>query len=186
MLAALPLGAICAPGLERNDIKGRRGGEKEARPAAREAWVSLWGEAGRGTRGEPWFPASLGCRVVFGIKLPEPRLKRIGAYRRAKMSEARPFRMRIHRQGREVLVAVSDAGLVGREFREGNMRLAVHESFYGTEPADAHDVLRQLAVCTIANLVGVETVMLAIQHGFVNPDNVLDIEGVPHAQLCTA
>ena len=102
------------------------------------------------------------------------------------MNGARPFRMRIHRQGREVLVAVSDAALVGREFKEGNMRLLIHESFYGTEGADAPEVVRNLAACTIANLVGVDTVTLAIQHGFVHPDNVLDIDGVPHAQMCTA
>lgn len=94
--------------------------------------------------------------------------------------------MRVHRQGREVLVAVSDAGLIGRIFREGNMRLHVHESFYGDEHADATEVIRQLSACTIANLVGVDVVTLAIQHGFVDPNNVLDIEGVPHAQLCTA
>ena len=94
--------------------------------------------------------------------------------------------MRVHRQGREVLVAVSDAALVGREFREGNLRLHVAEAFYGSDGADAPEVLQQLAACTIANLVGVDAVMLAIRHGFVNPDNVLDIQGVPHAQLCTA
>lgn len=97
-----------------------------------------------------------------------------------------PFRMRVHRQGREVLVAVSDAGLVGREFREGNMRLHVGEAFYGSDGADAAEVVRQLALCTIANLVGVDTVTLAIRNGFVHPDNVLDIDGVPHAQLVLA
>lgn len=97
-----------------------------------------------------------------------------------------PFRMRVHRQGREVLVAVSDAGLVGRLFREGNMRLDVLEDFYGTEGADAPEVVRQLSACTIANIVGVDAVTLAIRHGFVHPDSVLDIQGVPHAQMCTA
>ena len=99
---------------------------------------------------------------------------------------AAAFRMRIHRHGSEVLVAVSDAELVGRRFREGIMQLDVSEEFYGDESADAPEVLRQLAVCTIANLVGVETITLAIRAGLVHPDNVLDIEGVPHAQLCTA
>lgn len=94
--------------------------------------------------------------------------------------------MRIHRSGREVLVAVSDVALVGREFREGKMRLSVSEHFYGTETFDELEVLRELAGCTIANLVGVDAVTLAIRHGFVNPDNVLDIDGVPHAQMCTA
>lgn len=103
-----------------------------------------------------------------------------------RVADARPFRMRIHRQGKEVLVAVSDTALVGRIFREGNMRLHVHADFYGTEGADATEVVRQLSVCTIANLVGIDVVTLAIQHGFVHPENVLDIEGVPHAQMCTA
>ncbi|HEX2022965.1 MAG TPA: DUF424 family protein [Candidatus Thermoplasmatota archaeon] len=100
--------------------------------------------------------------------------------------DAQPFRMRIHRQGREVLVAVSDAPLVGKEFREGNLRLHVSEAFYGTDGADAAEVVQQLSACTIANLVGVDTVTLAIRHGFVHPDNVLDVAGVPHAQMCTA
>lgn len=103
-----------------------------------------------------------------------------------RVAEIAPFRMRVHRQGREVLVAVSDAALVGRIFKEGQMRLHVHADFYGTEGADATEVVRQLAACTIANLVGVDVVTLAIRHGFVDPENVLDIEGVPHAQLCTA
>lgn len=99
--------------------------------------------------------------------------------------EARPFRMRVHRQGREVLVAVSDAPLVGKTFREGKLKLMVSEAFYGTDGADAVEVITMLRACTIANLVGVGAVTLAIQHGLVNPENVLDIDGVPHAQLCT-
>jgi|ERR1051325_1789750 hypothetical protein len=101
-------------------------------------------------------------------------------------AHGRPFRMKVHRKGREVLVAVSDAALVGKEFREGKLRLHVTEAFYGTEEADATDVLVQLAVCTIGNFVGVDIVTLAIQHGYVHPDNVLDIDGVPHAQMVTA
>jgi hypothetical protein len=94
--------------------------------------------------------------------------------------------MRVHRQGREVLVAVSDAGLIGKEFKAGKLRLHVDERFYGTESADAREVLVQLAACTIGNFVGVDIVTLAIQHGYVDPENVLDIDGVPHAQMCTS
>jgi hypothetical protein len=75
---------------------------------------------------------------------------------------------------------------VGREFREGNLRLHIHEGFYGVDGVDALEVVRQLAACTIANLVGVDVVTLAIRHGFVHPDNVLDIDGIPHAQMVTA
>lgn len=102
------------------------------------------------------------------------------------MTGEQPFRMRVHRSGAEVLVAVSDADLVGKLFREDGRRLDVRAEFYGTDGADAPDVIRHLRGCTIANLVGVATVTLAIQHGLVNPDMILDIGGVPHAQLCTS
>src|SRR5438067_2378174 len=58
------------------------------------------------------------------------------------------FRMRVHRQGREVLVAVSDAELVGKKFTEGKLQLHVAEAFYGTDDADATEVLQMLRVCT--------------------------------------
>lgn len=102
------------------------------------------------------------------------------------MTTNAPFRMRVHRQGREILVAVSDAALIGQDFRDGKLRLHVSEAFYGTEGADAQEVLVQLQACTIANLVGVDVVSLAIRMGYVHPDNVLEVAGVPHAQMCTA
>jgi len=39
-----------------------------------------------------------------------------------------------------------------------------------------------LRTSTVANLVGKRTVDLAIKLGFVAPENVLTIQGVPHAQ----
>jgi hypothetical protein len=37
--------------------------------------------------------------------------------------------------------------------------------------------------CTIVNMVGKNCVEKAIQKGYVHPDAVLRIEGVPHAQI---
>lgn len=93
------------------------------------------------------------------------------------------FRMKIHRQGKEVLVAASDEELVGRKFKEGILRLDVREAFYGTEVATEEILVQHLRMCTIANLVGVMTVSIAVRAGFVDIENVLEIEGVPHAQL---
>lgn len=93
------------------------------------------------------------------------------------------LRMKVYRQGKEILVAAADATLVGRTFREDGLMLAVSEAFYGTEAAKDEDVVRELRACTIANLVGERAVTLAVKAGFVSPENVLVIEGVPHAQF---
>ncbi|MHB8606073.1 MAG: DUF424 domain-containing protein [Thermoplasmatota archaeon] len=97
------------------------------------------------------------------------------------------FRVRVYRQGKETLVAASDAPLVGRELREEGKKLFVKESFYGgaEHEVEADVLVEQLRFATIANLVGPHTVALAIQEGLVEPENVLEIQGVPHAQIAT-
>ncbi len=93
------------------------------------------------------------------------------------------FRVKVHKQGREILVAAADSETIGRTFKAGKLRITVVERFYGTEEADERALVAQLAACTIANLVGPTVVGIAVRHGFVDPANVLDIGGVPHAQL---
>lgn len=92
---------------------------------------------------------------------------------------------KVYRRGREVVVAACDEELVGREFREGKLKLVVSEAFYGRETVDADALLQQLRACTIANLVGERVVGLAVEHGYVSDRNILWIKGVPHAQMAT-
>ncbi|WP_181685026.1 DUF424 domain-containing protein [Halorhabdus salina] len=82
-----------------------------------------------------------------------------------------------------LLVAVCDADLIGDTVADGEISLSVTEEFYGGEPADAERVAESLAKCDTANLVGERAVSIALEHGFVQEPNVLDIDGTPHAQL---
>jgi len=82
-----------------------------------------------------------------------------------------------------LLVAVCDADVLGESFADGDLSLTVTEEFYGGDPAGPERIAESLARCTTANLVGHEAVALAIDHGFVDENNVLDIDGTRHAQL---
>ena len=86
-----------------------------------------------------------------------------------------------------LLVAVCDADVLGETFENGDVSLTVEEAFYDGEGAetgvDEERVVESLAACTTANLVGTHTVELAIEHGFVEAENVLDFDGTRHAQL---
>lgn len=94
-----------------------------------------------------------------------------------------PVNLKIYKQGRELMVAAADRDIVGKKFREGKLHIDVKPSFYGTEEADAETLVRHLRACTIANLVGENAVSIAVEHGFVNPGNIITIDGVPHAQI---
>ncbi|ACV47363.1 MULTISPECIES: DUF424 domain-containing protein [Halomicrobium] len=81
------------------------------------------------------------------------------------------------------LVSVCDPDIIGETFDDGEISLTVDEGFYDGEEVDEQTVLDSLSQCTVANLVGTETVTLAVEHGFIDEENVLDIDGTRHAQL---
>jgi len=82
-----------------------------------------------------------------------------------------------------LLVAVCDADVLGESFENGDVSLTVEEEFYDGEEVSEREVVDSLASCTTANIVGTEAVSLAVEHGFVEEENVLDLDGTRHAQL---
>lgn len=93
------------------------------------------------------------------------------------------FRMKVYRVEREVVVAVCDSDIVGKTFREGEVKIEVKESFYGDVDVDEEDVRRALKVATIANITGKRAVKIAIEMGIVDESNVLKIGECWHAQM---
>ena len=82
-----------------------------------------------------------------------------------------------------VLVSVCDPDVLGETFENGDVSLTVDPDFYDGESATEEEVVDSLARCSTANLVGEESVALAVDHGFVDEANVLDLDGTRHAQL---
>lgn len=93
------------------------------------------------------------------------------------------FAVKSYQQGVQRLVAACDEELLGTLHSEGKLRLDVTPTFYDGLRVDATTLTSQLRGCTVANLVGPRTVDLAIGIGLVDPENVLRIGGVPHAQV---
>jgi len=91
--------------------------------------------------------------------------------------------LRMHRLGRELVLAAADKGLLGKELRDEEIKLEVDKEFYEGEDATEEMLLNRLSMCTIANLVGEETVGVALRAGYLDEDCILRIAGVPHAQL---
>lgn len=93
------------------------------------------------------------------------------------------FAVKSYQQGVQRLVAACDEELLGTKHSEGKLRLDVTPTFYDGLRVDADALQAYLRGCTVANLVGTRVVDLAITMGLVDPENVLRIGGVPHAQV---
>ncbi|MEM0132153.1 MULTISPECIES: DUF424 domain-containing protein [Acidiplasma] len=83
----------------------------------------------------------------------------------------------------EVVLAAADSELINRDLREGKLHLKVKQDFYGDMRVSEDTFLSSLSICTIANLVGERVVSAAINANYIDPENVIRINGVPHAQL---
>jgi hypothetical protein len=81
------------------------------------------------------------------------------------------------------LVAVCDDDVLGETFDNDGTPFEVTEEFYDGERADEGRVVASLARARVANIVGSQSVNLAVEHGFVEEANVLDLGGTTHAQL---
>lgn len=93
------------------------------------------------------------------------------------------FRFRLYRFENDLLLAASDEDLIGRSVTRGEVVVHISEQFYGTEQADQGELRSLLTRCTVANLMGERCVRLAETLGLVSEENIVRLEGVPHAQL---
>ncbi len=82
-----------------------------------------------------------------------------------------------------LLVAICDRELIGQTFSDGRLTLEVSEFFYKGALSSAHEVMAALGTAVVANLAGKRAIECALEGGFITEDNILIIDGVPHAQM---
>lgn len=82
-----------------------------------------------------------------------------------------------------LLVAVADPGVAGETYVDGDVTLDVDEAFYCEDRREPDEVAPLLREAGVANLAGEEAVELGVDCGVVAEENVLDVGGVPHAQM---
>ena len=84
------------------------------------------------------------------------------------------------------LVSVCDPDCLGETYEDGPATLTVSEEFYGGDDAveaDAETVVAGLHRAQVANIVGTESVAVAVEAGLVDEEAVLEFDETRHAQL---
>ena len=97
--------------------------------------------------------------------------------------EAAMISIKMYKQGDDLVIGACDEELLGKRFSEGKLQIDVTKKFYEGERITLKTLERFLLDATIANLVGKQTVDCAIRLGLVDPDCILKIKGIPHAQV---
>jgi len=91
--------------------------------------------------------------------------------------------IKIYAVGNEIMVAACDAELLGKTLKEGDITFKVSKKFYYDIRGNIKMLEEHLQRATIANLVGERCVRCGVEMGLILEENILIIEGVPHAQF---
>jgi len=91
--------------------------------------------------------------------------------------------VKIVRQGAGVMIAVCDTEILGKKLKDKNRVFDVRECFYKGKRMTVEEAIELVKRCTVANLVGKNTVGCAKAEGIVHPEAVLQILDVPHALI---
>ncbi len=85
----------------------------------------------------------------------------------------------------EIVVALCDNDILDTivEFKKTNTKIKISKYFYGERLVNENIVLRLMSKATIGNLMGKNIVDLAEKHGFISKENIINIDGIPHAQF---
>lgn len=91
--------------------------------------------------------------------------------------------MNFRKVGKNVLLAVCDVEILGKTLHRGDIDFHIKEKFYKGAKVDIEEAIAKMQNSNIVNMVGQNIVERAVEHGYVHPEAVLKIEGVPHAQI---
>jgi hypothetical protein len=93
------------------------------------------------------------------------------------------FWTKIFRTRQDLVVAICDENLLGKEIKHEKIKVKISKDFYGGKLITEHVAIRLLEKATIANLFGKEIVDVAERNGFIISENSILIDGIPHAQF---
>ena len=91
--------------------------------------------------------------------------------------------VKLKQDGKNLLLAICDAELLGRTLKEGKIVFKVTDEFYNGKKVSVDQAVSMIENSTIVNLIGNCCVEKAIECGFVHPEAVLNINGISHAQI---
>ena len=95
------------------------------------------------------------------------------------------FSYKIFKQGNDILLAISDPDIIGKTLRKDDVEVEISEAFYSGESCDEAAAIELIQKATIVNAIGKDVITLMLKEKFIEKDKIMEIEGVPHAQIIT-
>ncbi len=93
------------------------------------------------------------------------------------------FWVKVFRTKFDLVVAACDEDIIDKVLNYKDLKIKISRNFYGERLIKGEILLKILSKATIANLFGKRVVELAEKNGFISRENIIVIDGIPHAQF---
>ena len=90
-----------------------------------------------------------------------------------------PYSVRVSDYQKNTMVNMSDIELIGKDVIDGELKINISENYYGKQIVEKDEAISLLKSASIMNLVGKETISLAIEVGIGSKDGVKIISDIP-------
>jgi len=92
--------------------------------------------------------------------------------------------VKIHSSYRRI-VAICDNELLGKKFEEGKKAIEIKESFFKGDEKTEQEIIKIIEDSTgedaTFNIIGKNSVNVAIKSGLIQPEGIITIQGIPIA-----
>lgn len=85
-------------------------------------------------------------------------------------------------EDRRRILAICDDELLCKKFEEGNKQLDLTSGFYKGEKKSEKETVEMIKGTYMVNIVGEESIKLALNLGIVDKKHIIKIKDIPHAQ----
>jgi len=91
--------------------------------------------------------------------------------------------VKVHESEARIVVAICDEELIGKKFSEEDKQLEITERFYKGEKEEEEKVIEIMKEASNLNIVGKETVKLALESEIIEKEAIITIKNIPHSQI---
>ena len=81
-----------------------------------------------------------------------------------------------------IIISICDSDLIGKKFEQGKKQLNITERFYKGEIKTEDEITEILKNASNINIVGKKSISLALKLKMIGKENIIKIQGIPHAQ----
>ena len=91
--------------------------------------------------------------------------------------------VKIHKSNGRHIVAICDEDLIGKEISEGDLNLNITERFYKEDKLTKEKIIKIMKNSLNLNIVGKNSIKLALDNNIIEKDAIIEINKIPHAQV---